>query len=124
MNTAERNLYPPVARRDVLASQLMNVSEEYSRSQDELSTLQVNALSSFLISIADPDAMRENKQIYADLEKLSLENERNRLSALSPAEKQQLSEWFLSLWPLTLDLRKVLLNNVSSGKLHGMYYRG
>jgi len=37
--------------------------------------------------------MRENKQIYADLEKLSLDYERTRLSALSPAEKEQLAEY-------------------------------
>jgi hypothetical protein len=39
--------------------------------------------------------MRENKQIYADLEKLSLDYERKRLAALSPAEKEQLAEYFV-----------------------------
>jgi hypothetical protein len=42
--------------------------------------------------------MRENKQIYADVEKLSLENEKTRLSALSPAEKEQLAEYLLQFF--------------------------
>ena len=37
--------------------------------------------------------MRENKHIYTDVEKLSLDYERTRLSVLSPAEKEQLSEY-------------------------------
>ena len=37
--------------------------------------------------------MRENKQIYADLEKLSLEYERTKVASLSPAEKEQLAKY-------------------------------
>jgi hypothetical protein len=93
LNLAERNLYPPIARRDVLASQLLKVSEQYSDLQDELSTLQADVLSKLYCRvIIDTDAMRENKQIYADLEKLSMDYEKTRLSALSPAEKEQLSK--------------------------------
>jgi hypothetical protein len=46
--------------------------------------------------MTDLDAMLENKQIYADLEKLSLEYERKRLSAFSPAEKEKLAEYIIS----------------------------
>jgi len=42
--------------------------------------------------VTDLDAMRESKHVYADLEKLSLEYERTKLSSLSPAEKEQLSQ--------------------------------
>jgi len=34
--------------------------------------------------------MRENKEIYADLEKISQEYERHRIASLSPGEKEQL----------------------------------
>ena len=47
LNSAERELYPSLARRDLLASQLMRASEEYTMLQEELSSLQVNVLSVF-----------------------------------------------------------------------------
>jgi hypothetical protein len=37
--------------------------------------------------------MRENKQIYDDVEKLSLDYEKMRVASLSPAEKEQLKEY-------------------------------
>lgn len=43
--------------------------------------------------MTDIDTMRENKQIYADVENLSLEYERTRLSSLSPAERDQLNKY-------------------------------
>jgi hypothetical protein len=39
--------------------------------------------------------MRENKQVYADVEKLSSDNERSKLATLSPAEREQVKEYFL-----------------------------
>jgi len=45
--------------------------------------------------------MSENKQIYADLEKLSLEYERTRMASLSPAEKEQLTEYIIPRCVLT-----------------------
>lgn len=48
LNSAERNLYAPIARRDVLASQLLKVSEHHSSLQDELSILQADVLSNCL----------------------------------------------------------------------------
>jgi hypothetical protein len=92
LNSAERELYPAIARRDLLATQLLRVSDEYSKLQEELSTLQVDVLSRFPRKVADADSMRDNKQMYADVERLVSENEKSRLSSLSPAEKDQLSE--------------------------------
>jgi hypothetical protein len=92
LNSAERELYPSIARRDLLATQLLRVSDEYTKLQEELSTLQVEKLSKFSLEVADADSMRDNKQLYADVERLASENERSRLSTLSPAEKDQLSE--------------------------------
>ena|SRR5579859_3747860 len=45
LNSAERNLYPPLIRRDVLASQLIKLSHEYSQLQEELGSLEVEVLS-------------------------------------------------------------------------------
>lgn len=45
LSLAERNLYPPIARRDVLASQLIKVSQEHSQLQEELAALEVEVLS-------------------------------------------------------------------------------
>lgn len=45
LSLAERNLYPPIARRDVLASQLIKVSQEYSQLHEELAALEVEVLS-------------------------------------------------------------------------------
>jgi len=64
--------------------------------------------------------MRENKQIYADLEKLSTEYERAKLSSLSPAEKEQLSQYPLIMTPFNVDLRLVLPNNACFAKLREM----
>jgi len=62
--------------------------------------------------------MRENKQIYADLEKLSLEYERTKLAALSPAEKEQLSRY--ELYDIAdVGLRMGLLNNGCLERLQG-----
>lgn len=44
LNSAERNLYSPVLRRDLLASQLLRVSEEYSNLQDLYTSLQAQVL--------------------------------------------------------------------------------
>jgi hypothetical protein len=96
LNSTERNLYVPLARRDVLASQLIKLSHEYSQLQEELSSLEVEVLSMESLRKADVDTMRENKEIYADVEKLSLEYERTRLSSLSPAERDQLAQYVFS----------------------------
>ena len=48
LNSAERNLYPPIARRDVLSSQLLKLSEQYAHLQDELAMLQASTLSTSL----------------------------------------------------------------------------
>jgi hypothetical protein len=48
LNSAERNLYAPISRRDVLASQLLKVSEHYSNLHDELSNLEADVLSNCL----------------------------------------------------------------------------
>ena len=93
LNSAERNLYPPIARRDVLASQLLKLSEHDSNLQEEFAELQAEVLSMFSTFVTDSDTMRENKQIYADLEKLSLEYERTKFATLSPAEKQQHAQY-------------------------------
>jgi hypothetical protein len=37
--------------------------------------------------------MRENKEIYADLEKISQDYEHDRIAALSPAEREQLAKY-------------------------------
>jgi hypothetical protein len=108
LSAAERNLYPPIARRDVLASLLIKLSQEYSQLQEELAALEVEVLSTYLLDIrlTDVDTMRENKQIYADVENLSLEHERTRLSSLSPAERDQLSQYTLPLNLINIDLKR------------------
>lgn len=126
LNAAERNLYAPISRRDILSSQLLKVSDHYSNLQDELSILQTTALSTriFLYMSYYSGVMRENKQIYADLEKLSLDYERIRLASLSPAEKEQLEEYF-PIWTylMYVDSRWGSLSNAFSEKLQGMFYR-
>jgi hypothetical protein len=92
LTSAERGLFAPTARRDVLSSQWVGVSEEYSRLQDEYARLQASVLGSARGDGTDVALMRENKQIYADLETLSAEYERTRLDALSPIEKEHLAE--------------------------------
>jgi hypothetical protein len=42
--------------------------------------------------------MRENKEIYADLENISRDYEHDRIAALSPAEREQLTT-YISLRP-------------------------
>ena len=44
LNSAERNLYGPISRRDVLSSQLLQVSQRYTAIQDEFASLQVKVL--------------------------------------------------------------------------------
>jgi hypothetical protein len=66
--------------------------------------------------------MRENKQIYAEVEKLSLDYEKARLSALSPAEKEQLAE-YVHEDRTDIDWRKILRNSVCFERLREMYYR-
>jgi hypothetical protein len=41
------------------------------------------------------DTMRDNKQVYADIETLSLENERNRIDGLTAGEREQLERCVL-----------------------------
>lgn len=51
--------------------------------------------------------MRENKEIYADLEKISQDYERDRIASLSPAEREQLNSSDIQLRAfLTLRLEK------------------
>jgi hypothetical protein len=45
LNSAERGLFSPIVRRDILASQLLKISEEHSKLSDELAELQVHTLS-------------------------------------------------------------------------------
>jgi hypothetical protein len=52
LNSAERELYPAIARRDLLATQLLRVSDEYSKLQEELSTLQVDVLGGLPLDIS------------------------------------------------------------------------
>lgn len=49
LSAAERNLYPSIARRDVLASLLIKLSQEYSQLQEELAALEVEVLSTYLL---------------------------------------------------------------------------
>ena len=48
--------------------------------------------------------MRENKEIYADLEKISQEYERDRIASLSPREREQLTA-YVTFWRLVLTLK-------------------
>jgi len=48
LNPAERGLYAPLVRRDLLSSQLLKVSDKYTKLQEELAALETNALGMFL----------------------------------------------------------------------------
>jgi len=48
--------------------------------------------------------MRENKEIYADLEKISQEYERDRIALLSPREREQLIAYGI-FWRVLLTLK-------------------
>jgi hypothetical protein len=67
--------------------------------------------------------MRENKEIYADLEKISQEYERDRIAALSPAERELLATYTLFERYANLGLRRRLRDSVYSGRLLGMFCR-
>jgi len=51
LNPAERGLYAPVARRDVLSSQLVKLSEQYSNLENTLASLQVQTLGTYLLQM-------------------------------------------------------------------------
>jgi hypothetical protein len=70
--------------------------------------------------------MRENKDIYADLEMISEEFERDRIASLSMAEREQLNAYETGpeVCVLTLvDLGRRLLDSEVSGKLSETYYK-
>jgi hypothetical protein len=67
--------------------------------------------------------MRENKEIYADLEKISQDYEHDRIAALSPAEREQLATYTRFEGRADSDSRRRLRDSVSYGRLLGMFCR-
>jgi hypothetical protein len=65
--------------------------------------------------VTETGIMHENKRIYADLERLSSDYERNRLASLSPAEKEQLAEYVVS-GRTNIDLKRPLMTNDNYGR--------
>ena len=125
LNTAERNLLEPISRRDVLSSQLLKVSRRHTALQEELAALQVQTLgmSDCWVGGLTIETMRENREIYADLEKISQEYERDRMAALSPAEREQLATYTRLVARADSDLKRRLRDSVCSGRLLGMCCR-